>query len=165
MMPDLAKTQITWRPCPEWSGYGPTLLRLGELLQMLKVNYFYSMFIVHFFSIEKHSLVSVVLLLHFMKCFGIVSFIIRKVPHLAWCTVVFILSVLWVGWHYASMEVPLLMIPLLFPQIMINEWMWSVLWNEDWHQTTYVLWENPVSGLPVTSETLRLVLRPIQPPH
>jgi len=37
MMPDSAHTPITQRPCPEWSGFGPTLQRLGELFLTLQV--------------------------------------------------------------------------------------------------------------------------------
>ena len=115
MMLDSSQTQITWRLCPEWSSYGPTLLRQGKLFQMLKVNYLHRIFIVHSFDIEKNSLISMVRLLHFKKCFGIVSSMIGKVSHLEWHTVVFILSVLGVGWHYASVEECLLVIQLPFP--------------------------------------------------
>ena len=81
-----------------------------------------------------------VLLLHFKKRFGIIYFIIRKVSHLAWHAGVFILPVLGVGWQYASVEVPLLMIPLPFPRMMIDEWLWSVSWNDDWQQTLLSTW-------------------------
>lgn len=53
------------------------------------------------------------MLLHFKKCFGIVSFTIGKVSHLEWHTVVFILSVLGVGWHYASVEGLVIQLPFL----------------------------------------------------
>jgi hypothetical protein len=119
-----------------WTNFAKT----GWVIPDVTSNYLRSIFVVHFFNIEKHCLVSMVFLLHFKKSFGIIYFNVGKVSHLAWHAVVFILPVLGVGWHYVSVEVPLLMSPLPFLRMTIDEWMWSILSNVDWHQTTLSTW-------------------------